>query len=129
MARRPTGKPAGHPLIYQDDEDRPVSISVRIPRTLYDQLDRFVYDHRTTQSAVLLDALRRVLPRPAPPAPVPVVVPPPLPQGVPPYDVKRFMIGSLCRRQHDYTGKGESLRRLVGGSCVECARENQRKGP
>src|SRR5262249_15743138 len=45
----------------------------------------------------------------------------------PPYDIMKFHLGSLCKRQHDYLGSGKSLRRIVTNTCLECERETGRE--
>jgi len=40
------------------------------------------------------------------------------------FDTKRFRLGSLCRRKHDYQTTGQSLRGIKGGDCIECKKIN-----
>ena len=49
MARPPT---------YHTDAEKPVTVSVRIPRALYAQAQQYVSMRRTTLTEVLLDGLR-----------------------------------------------------------------------
>src|SRR5438477_341107 len=58
MARPPT---------YHTDAERPVTVSVRIPRALYAQAQQYVSMRRTTLTEVLLDGLRLRLETPADP--------------------------------------------------------------
>jgi 5-methylcytosine-specific restriction endonuclease McrA len=37
-----------------------------------------------------------------------------------PFDSAKLVLGSLCKRGHDYKGTGRSLRRIASGSCVDC---------
>lgn len=39
---------------------------------------------------------------------------------VPPFDSSRYVLGSLCKRGHDWHGTGRSLRILRNGDCLEC---------
>src|SRR5258708_35226482 len=98
MARKPTGKPAGHPVIYQEDAARPVSVSVRIPRAVYEQLELFCWQQRETQSAVILQGLRRGGPpapehdpTPPPPATASPVAPPAPPPPLTPIPLRRVV--------------------------------------
>lgn len=36
------------------------------------------------------------------------------------FDAARFHLGSLCKRGHNWIGSGKTLRRIVGGNCLEC---------
>jgi 5-methylcytosine-specific restriction endonuclease McrA len=36
------------------------------------------------------------------------------------FDSDRFRLGALCKRGHDWRSTGQSLRRKVGGNCLEC---------
>ena len=56
MARKPTGRPLGRPTLYSD-EDRPVTVSLRIPRDLHTQLMRYAARHRQTVSELVKDGL------------------------------------------------------------------------
>ena len=58
MARPPT---------YHTDAEKPVTVSVRIPRALYAQAQQYVSMRRTTLTEVLLDGLRLRLETPADP--------------------------------------------------------------
>ena len=49
MARPPT---------YHTDAEKPITVSVRIPRALYAQAQQYVSMRRTTLTEVLLDGLR-----------------------------------------------------------------------
>jgi 5-methylcytosine-specific restriction endonuclease McrA len=39
-----------------------------------------------------------------------------------PFDTAKLVLGSLCKRGHDYEGTGQSLRRFKNRYCVECDR-------
>jgi len=58
---------AGRPFVYQSEDERPRTVSVRIPRELYDQLERQVKQRRFTMSEALLEAARLWLDTPADP--------------------------------------------------------------
>lgn len=38
------------------------------------------------------------------------------------FDSEKFFLGVLCKRQHDWLKSGNSLRRKINNSCVECER-------
>jgi hypothetical protein len=57
----------GRPHTYQSDAEKPVSVSLRIPRDLYEQAQRYVGMRRTTLTELLLDGLRLRLDTPADP--------------------------------------------------------------
>jgi hypothetical protein len=59
----------------------------------------------------------------------PAPEPEPSVPDAPPFDPHKFYLGTLCKHGHPYRDTTQSLRRLVGGICVACARENQRKQP
>jgi hypothetical protein len=58
---------AGRPPTYLSDAEKPVSVSVRIPRTLYEQAQQHVRMRRTTLSELLLEGLRLSLETPVDP--------------------------------------------------------------
>ena len=58
MARPPT---------YQSDDERPVTVSVRIPQELYAQAKAYAVQRRTTITELLLDGLRLRLETPTDP--------------------------------------------------------------
>jgi hypothetical protein len=59
---------AGRPFIYQSEDEKPVSFSVRIPRGLYEQAQKYVKMRpKTTLTELLLDGLRLRLETPADP--------------------------------------------------------------
>jgi len=60
-------KKAGRPFVYQSDEERPVSVSIRIPHALYDEVQEAVGMRRTTITTAILDGLRWWLDTPADP--------------------------------------------------------------
>jgi len=58
---------AGRRPSYLSEDEKPVSVSLRIPRDVYDQAQRYVGMRRTTLTEVLLDGLRLRLETPADP--------------------------------------------------------------
>lgn len=85
----------------------------------------------------------RLLDAPHPPVAAPVPTParrpprrapqPAAPAGaaleasVPTFDPRKYVLGKLCRRTHDYQGTGQSLLRLPSHVCLECDRERARE--
>lgn len=58
----------GRPFVYQSDEEKPVTVSLRIPRDLYEQAQRYVSMRvPMTMTELLLDGLRLRLETPADP--------------------------------------------------------------
>jgi len=57
----------GRPPRYDRDEERPVTISVKAPRALYDELKRYAYTHRQSVTELVLDGIRMRLDTPADP--------------------------------------------------------------
>src|SRR6266446_878708 len=57
MPRQKTGRPLGRPPLYSDDE-RPVTVSLRIPRDLAAQMKRYASLHRQSVTELLLDGLK-----------------------------------------------------------------------
>jgi 5-methylcytosine-specific restriction endonuclease McrA len=45
--------------------------------------------------------------------------------GRPDFDESKHRLGRLCKRGHDWMGTGQSLRRINGGKCFECARRRE----
>jgi hypothetical protein len=61
-------KKAGRPFVYQEEEERPVTVSLRVPRDLYTQLQRYVHVRpQMTMTEFLLDAARLKLETPTDP--------------------------------------------------------------
>jgi hypothetical protein len=58
---------AGRPPTYLSDAEKPVSVSVRIPRELYEQAQQYVRMRRMTLTELLLDGLRLSLETPTDP--------------------------------------------------------------
>ena len=58
---------AGRPPTYLSDAEKPVSVSLRLPRELYEQAQQYVRLRRTTLTELLIDALRLRLETPADP--------------------------------------------------------------
>jgi len=58
MARRPTGRPVGRQPRYQDDSERPRTVSLRIPADLHAALERYAAIHRQSLTEVILDGIR-----------------------------------------------------------------------
>jgi len=68
MPRPRTGNPVGRPFTYTTDEERPTSVSVRIPHDLHAQAKRYVrLRHPMTLTELLLDGLRLRLGTPTDP--------------------------------------------------------------
>ena len=57
MPRQKTGRPLGRPALYSADE-RPVTVSLRIPHDLAAQLKRYASLHRQSVTELLLDGLK-----------------------------------------------------------------------
>jgi hypothetical protein len=57
----------GRPPVYQSDEDKPVTVSLRVPRDLYSRLEHYRLIHRQSITEVLLDGLRLRLETPTDP--------------------------------------------------------------
>jgi hypothetical protein len=57
----------GRPFEYQTDEERPVTVSLRIPRDLYARMEDYRRIHRQTVTELLLDSLQLRLDTPADP--------------------------------------------------------------
>jgi hypothetical protein len=47
----------GRPLTYQREDEKPVTVSLRIPRDLYDHMSRYAARHRQSVTELLLDGL------------------------------------------------------------------------
>jgi hypothetical protein len=68
MPYKHTGRDVGRPKTYQRDEERPVTVSVRIPRDVYDRVERYVQRHPgMTLTEFLLDGAQLRLDTPADP--------------------------------------------------------------
>ena len=61
-------KKPGRPDKYHSDTDRPVNVSLRIPRDLYEQAERYRRMRSLTLTELLLDGLRLRLETPADPS-------------------------------------------------------------
>ena len=58
----------GRPFVYQSEEEKPVTVSVRLPRDLYKQVERYVKMHPgMTLTEFFLDGVRLRLETPADP--------------------------------------------------------------
>jgi hypothetical protein len=58
--------PGRHPL-YASSDEKPVMVSVRVPRDLYDETQQYLAQHRLTMTEFVRDALRLRLDTPADP--------------------------------------------------------------
>ena len=58
MPRQKTGRPLGRPLRYQHEDERPVTVSLRIPLVLATQMKRYASLHRQSVTELLLDGLK-----------------------------------------------------------------------
>ncbi len=61
------GTKTGRPFTYQSEDERPRTVSVRIPRELFQQLEARVNQRRTTMTEALLEGARLWLDTPADP--------------------------------------------------------------
>jgi hypothetical protein len=58
----------GRPFVYQSEDEKPVAVSLRLPRDLYDRVEQYVKMHLgTTLTEFLLDGVRLRLDTPADP--------------------------------------------------------------
>src|SRR2546430_8541758 len=58
----------GRPFVYQSDTEKPVTVSLRIPRDVYKQVERYVHMHPgMTLTEFMLDGIRLRLDTPADP--------------------------------------------------------------
>ena len=58
----------GRPFVYQSDTEKPVTVSLRIPRDVYKQVERYVHRHPgMTLTEFMLDGIRLRLATPADP--------------------------------------------------------------
>src|SRR6266705_1505612 len=48
----------GRPFTYQTEVERPVTVSLRIPRDLYERMSRYASMHRQSVTELLLDGLK-----------------------------------------------------------------------
>jgi hypothetical protein len=48
----------GRPFTYQSEDERPVTVSLRIPRDLYERMSRYSARHRQSITELLLDGLK-----------------------------------------------------------------------
>src|SRR5262245_50035396 len=61
-------KKSGRPFVYEAEGERPVTVSLRMPRDLYEQIQRYVHMRgRMTTTEFLLDAARLKLETPTAP--------------------------------------------------------------
>src|SRR5207249_11105210 len=47
----------GRPFTYQSEDERPVTVSLRIPRDLHERMSRYASRHRQSVTELLLDGL------------------------------------------------------------------------
>jgi hypothetical protein len=47
----------GRPFTYQREDEKPVTVSLRIPRDLYDRMSRYTARHRQSVTELLLDGI------------------------------------------------------------------------
>ena len=67
MSTKMAGTKAGRPFVYLSEAERPRTISVRMPRELYEQLEARVRERRSTMSEALLAGARLWLETPTDP--------------------------------------------------------------
>jgi hypothetical protein len=48
----------GRPFTYQSEDERPVTVSLRIPRDLHERMSRYAARHRQSVTELLLDGLK-----------------------------------------------------------------------
>jgi hypothetical protein len=48
----------GRPFTYQSEDERPVTVSLRIPRDLHERMSRYAARHRQSITELLLDGLK-----------------------------------------------------------------------
>src|SRR2546425_4269214 len=48
----------GRPFTYQSEDEKPVTVSLRIPRDLHDRMSRYAARHRQSVTELLLDGLK-----------------------------------------------------------------------
>ena len=58
MARQKTGRPVGRQPRYDDAQERPVTVSLRIPRELATEMKVYASRHRQSVTELLLDGLK-----------------------------------------------------------------------
>jgi hypothetical protein len=58
MVRPRTGNPVGRPFTYTTPEERPLTLSFRIPRDLADRLKGYASRHRQSITELILDGIR-----------------------------------------------------------------------
>jgi hypothetical protein len=58
MPRQKTGEKLGRPFLYTSDEERPVTVSLRIKRDLFDRLEAYRKIHRQSVTELLLEGLK-----------------------------------------------------------------------
>lgn len=71
MPRHKTGEKLGRPFIYISDAQRPVMVSLRLPRALFDEMEAYRRRHGRGVTEVLVDGLTRSLRDEAVPEPTP----------------------------------------------------------
>ena len=47
----------GRPFTYQSEDEKPVTVSLRIPRDLHNRMSRYAAGHRQSVTELLLDGL------------------------------------------------------------------------
>ena len=134
MARPPT---------YQSAEEKPVTVSARVPVELYAQAKAYAGQRRMSLTDVLLDGLRLRLETPAGPRDIIVAQDNTVIQeetvqvsdvgdtacqtAVPPFDTSKRYLGPLCPQGHDWAGTGQSLRNKKSHNCLACNRTYRRE--
>jgi hypothetical protein len=51
-------KKLGRPFTYESDDERPVTVSVRVPKDLHDKLTQYARIHRQSLSELVIDGLK-----------------------------------------------------------------------
>jgi predicted transcriptional regulator len=61
MPKTPTGRKAGRPKTYQAESDKPVTLSIRLPRALYERLQHTAVAQQTNITHVTAQTLEAFL--------------------------------------------------------------------
>ena len=112
---------AGRPKHYQQDSERPVTMSLRIPCDLARRTQAYAREYRLSVTQLLLDGLEWRLTQHSDQS------------GCPPFDATTKRLGPLCKYGHEWGRTGQSLRYYNPNTpratyCIECNKvENRRR--
>src|SRR5262249_13536476 len=98
-----------------------LSDSVRQSRTLSDTPETL--DVPAPQASDTMSD-RPQTPEKSPPSPPPPVLSDV--SDIPPFDTRKFVLGPLCKKHHDYYGTGQTLRWVKSHGCPQCDVERTR---